>query len=51
MRAKPILEVFSDGEWHRYTDVQILPNRYVSVNGNEPTPIEDYGDYRLTWTT
>ena len=47
--SHPILTVHVKGESHRFSDVRILPDRYVSVNGNEPTPIEDYGDYELTW--
>lgn len=40
---------FSDsGDVRRYENFKLLPDRYISVNDNEPLPIEDYGNYLLT---
>lgn len=36
------------GETYLIHNFKILPDRYISVNGNEPCPIEDLGDYMLT---
>ena len=42
-----ILYTFNDGNLRKHTDVVVHPDRYISVNGNEPTPFEDYGDCTL----
>lgn len=40
---------FSDsGDVRRYENFTLLPDRYISVNGEEPQPIEDFGNYLLT---
>lgn len=49
VKKRPVLTVFVDGTESVYTDVKILGDGCVSVNGNDPTPLEDYGDYKLTW--
>lgn len=43
-----ILYVFNEGQFRKYTDVVIFPDRYISYNGNEPIPFEDVGDCLLT---
>lgn len=42
------LYLFNNGNFKKFSNVELLPYRYISVNGNEPTPVEDYGDCFLT---
>jgi len=42
-----VLYTFNNGNLSKSTDVVVLPDRYLSVNGNEPTPFEDFGDCSL----
>ena len=43
-----ILYTFNQVNLRKHTDVQVLPDRYLSVNGGEPTPFEDFGDCTLS---
>jgi len=42
-----VFATFNDGKVRLYKNFILLPNSYISVNGNEPTPIEDYGEWAL----
>jgi hypothetical protein len=44
------LYLFNDGNFRKISssDFKLLPDRCISVNGNEPAPLEDYGDYLLS---
>jgi hypothetical protein len=37
----------SRSEWIEAKNPVLFPDRYISINGNEPAPLEDYGDYVL----
>lgn len=40
---------FTDsGDVMKHTEFTLLPDRYIRIKGQEPTPIEDYGNYLLT---
>jgi hypothetical protein len=47
INMKKILYLF-DGGFSKITDFERLPDNYISIQGNEPTPIEDIGDYLIT---
>jgi hypothetical protein len=44
------LYLFNDGNFRKIpsSSLKLLPDRYISINGNEPVPLEDYGDYLLS---
>ena len=42
-----ILYTFNNGIFSKIRDVELLPDRYISINGNEAIPFEDVGDCAL----
>ena len=48
MEQPTLFIVFPDGSCKGFK-ATLLPDRYIQIGDNEPTPIEDYGDYLLTW--
>jgi len=42
-----VFAVFNNGDVKLTKNFKLLPDGYIQVGDNEPTPIEDYGDYML----
>ena len=40
--------VIHNGYANVHTNFKLLPNSYIQVNDNEPTPIEDYGNWLIS---
>jgi len=47
---KRYLYCFWGGDWVKYSpeDIELLPDRYISIKGNEPVPFEDLGNCLLS---
>lgn len=42
-----VFAIFINGTARLIRNFVLLPDRYIKIGDNEPTPIEDYGDWML----
>jgi hypothetical protein len=47
MNEYKIFAVFNKGDVTLHQDFNLLPDNYISIMGQEATPIEDFGDWML----